>query len=289
MLPSDYILSRALLFPPQRAYTISEGVTELIAVTDGPDGGRVLVTNGHPMSSTELLSQRYMRAMAHVPLLAHRQSRTRARPLLRCRQHRARGDAAPHCQAGRCRRSVAPRARALVVFHGGERRRAARSTRDRVHQRWAPSPADAGAGLLRPHHAGAASDRSCGRRGALHDGVLRARAHAADAKGLHQPVAAGVWRSAVDDPVDGPLVRRRLPQRRAALRRVIEPAAHRDDRRAVNEIDPIAADRCTHARSGRPGRPAAARPRHASRHRRNVRRVCHRAHDSDTGRAPRHR
>jgi len=69
-LPSDYLLSRALLFPPGRAYTLSEGITELIAVTDGPDGGRVLVTNGHPMSSTELLSQRYMRAMAHVPLLA---------------------------------------------------------------------------------------------------------------------------------------------------------------------------------------------------------------------------
>jgi spermidine synthase len=69
-LPSDYLLSRALLFPPGRTYTISEGITELIAVTDGPDGGRVLVTNGHPMSSTELLSQRYMRAMAHVPLLA---------------------------------------------------------------------------------------------------------------------------------------------------------------------------------------------------------------------------
>lgn len=69
-LPSDFLLSRALLFPPERAYAISEGVTELVAVTDGPDGGRVLVTNGHPMSSTELLSQRYMRAMAHIPLLA---------------------------------------------------------------------------------------------------------------------------------------------------------------------------------------------------------------------------
>ena len=69
MLPSDFLLSRALLFSPRRAYTVSEGVTELVAVTDGPDGGRVLVTNGHPMSSTELLSQRYMRAMAHVPLL----------------------------------------------------------------------------------------------------------------------------------------------------------------------------------------------------------------------------
>jgi spermidine synthase len=70
LLPSDYLLSRALLFPLRRAYTVSEGITELIAVTDGPDGGRVLVTNGHPMSSTELLSQRYMRAMAHIPLLA---------------------------------------------------------------------------------------------------------------------------------------------------------------------------------------------------------------------------
>ena len=55
-------------------------------------------------------------------------------------------------------------------------------------------------------------------------------ADAADAEGLHQPVAAGVWRSAVDDPVDGPLVRRRLPERRAPVRRVIEPAA---DRRAT--------------------------------------------------------
>jgi spermidine synthase len=70
LLPSDYVLNKALLFPVQRAYTVSEGVTELIAVTDGTDGGRVLVTNGHPMSSTELMSQRYMRAMAHIPLLS---------------------------------------------------------------------------------------------------------------------------------------------------------------------------------------------------------------------------
>jgi spermidine synthase len=69
-LPSDYLLSRVLFFPLQRALTISEGVNELIAVTTGPAGGRVLVTNGHPMSSSELMSQRYMRAMAHVPLLA---------------------------------------------------------------------------------------------------------------------------------------------------------------------------------------------------------------------------
>ncbi len=70
LLPLDYVLNKVLLFPVQRAYTVSEGVTELIAVTDGTDGGRVLVTNGHPMSSTELMSQRYMRAMAHIPLLS---------------------------------------------------------------------------------------------------------------------------------------------------------------------------------------------------------------------------
>ena len=70
LLPSDALISRALLFPIERAYAVSEGLTEVIAVTDGPDGGRVLVTNGHPMSSTELFSQRYMRAMAHIPLLS---------------------------------------------------------------------------------------------------------------------------------------------------------------------------------------------------------------------------
>jgi spermidine synthase len=70
MLPSTYLLSRQLLFPLDKAYAVSEGLTEVIAVTDGPNGGRVLVTNGHPMSSTELFSQRYMRAMAHIPLLA---------------------------------------------------------------------------------------------------------------------------------------------------------------------------------------------------------------------------
>ncbi len=32
--------------------------------------GRTLLTNGHPMSSTTRLSQRYMRALAHIPLLA---------------------------------------------------------------------------------------------------------------------------------------------------------------------------------------------------------------------------
>jgi spermidine synthase len=74
-LPDTYLISKGLLFPVEKAYSLSEGLTDVIAVTDGPNGGRVLVTNGHPMSSTELFSQRYMRAMAHIPLLAHENPR----------------------------------------------------------------------------------------------------------------------------------------------------------------------------------------------------------------------
>ena len=69
-LPPDFLILRELLFARDRMYALSEGLTEVIAVTDGPNGGRVLVTNGHPMSSTELFSQRYMRGMAHIPLLS---------------------------------------------------------------------------------------------------------------------------------------------------------------------------------------------------------------------------
>ncbi len=47
----------------------SEGLLETILVLDLPDRGRVLFTNGHRMSSTEIAAQRYMRAMTHVPLL----------------------------------------------------------------------------------------------------------------------------------------------------------------------------------------------------------------------------
>ncbi len=71
-LPADYVLTRAL---PERAgheqlLTVSEGVNEVISVTDAPGKGRTLFTNGHPMSSTLPFSQRYMRALAHLPLLS---------------------------------------------------------------------------------------------------------------------------------------------------------------------------------------------------------------------------
>ena len=71
LLPSAYVITRAA--PPfrnERLVTLSEGLTEVIAVTDVAGQGRTLLTNGHPMSSTTRLSQRYMRALAHIPLLS---------------------------------------------------------------------------------------------------------------------------------------------------------------------------------------------------------------------------
>jgi spermidine synthase/MFS family permease len=70
-LPSAYIVTRAA--PPlegERLLNVAEGITEVVAVADVPGEGRTLLTNGHRMSSTAWLSQRYMRALAHIPLLA---------------------------------------------------------------------------------------------------------------------------------------------------------------------------------------------------------------------------
>jgi spermidine synthase len=70
-LPSDYVNTRALRpDDTERLLAISEGLNEIIAVTEMPGQGRRLLTNGHPMSATTMLSQRYMRALAHVPLLS---------------------------------------------------------------------------------------------------------------------------------------------------------------------------------------------------------------------------
>jgi spermidine synthase len=70
LLPADYVLRRALAMSPgDRVLAISEGATEVIAVVEAARG-RALLTNGHAMSSTAVLDQRYMRALAHVPLLS---------------------------------------------------------------------------------------------------------------------------------------------------------------------------------------------------------------------------
>ena len=71
-LPGDHVTMRALGRTPNNEHRllVSDGLTELIAVTEAPDKGRTLYTNGHAMSSTLPLSQRYMRALAHIPLLS---------------------------------------------------------------------------------------------------------------------------------------------------------------------------------------------------------------------------
>jgi predicted membrane-bound spermidine synthase len=71
-LPRQHVIR--VVLPPQgqggRVVALSEGLTEVIAILEVPSDGRLLVTNGHPMSATSLPVQRYMRAFAHVPLLA---------------------------------------------------------------------------------------------------------------------------------------------------------------------------------------------------------------------------
>ena len=72
LLPTGSVIARALPSPAPHEQLVSlrEGLTEVISVTEVAGTGRTLVTNGHPMSSTRRLSQRYMRALAHIPLLS---------------------------------------------------------------------------------------------------------------------------------------------------------------------------------------------------------------------------
>jgi len=71
VLPVDFVRARALPLPNpnERVLNQSEGVNEIVTITETEGKGRTLMTNGHAMSATWPLSQRYMRALAHVPLL----------------------------------------------------------------------------------------------------------------------------------------------------------------------------------------------------------------------------
>ncbi len=82
-LPDNYLLLRAIAAPqaPEKLTAVREGVTEIAAITDMPGRGRALLTNGHAMSSTAILDQRYMRALVHIPLLMEELS-TRKRVLV---------------------------------------------------------------------------------------------------------------------------------------------------------------------------------------------------------------
>ncbi len=71
-LPADFLVTRTLwpLRPSEQRLVVSEGITDVVSVTEMPGEGRVLFTNGHSMSSTSPAAQRYMRAFVHIPLLS---------------------------------------------------------------------------------------------------------------------------------------------------------------------------------------------------------------------------
>jgi spermidine synthase len=71
-LPADFVITRLLgpTRPGEQRLTVSEGLTEVLAVTEMPGERRVLNANGYAMSGTSRVSRRYMRAAAHVPLLS---------------------------------------------------------------------------------------------------------------------------------------------------------------------------------------------------------------------------
>jgi spermidine synthase len=71
-MPPDFVIGRAqMALPPgQQRLTLVEGVNEVVSVVDVGAGGRLLLTNDHSMSGTTPGAQRYMRALAHIPLLS---------------------------------------------------------------------------------------------------------------------------------------------------------------------------------------------------------------------------
>lgn len=74
MLPADTLVWSS--FPagrPQQegVLVVDEGLDETVVVTGDPEGPARLWTNGHPMSATTPRGQRYMRLLAHVPLLGN--------------------------------------------------------------------------------------------------------------------------------------------------------------------------------------------------------------------------
>jgi len=76
-LPRDALLQRQLhaAHDDERFLTAREGENEIVAVTEDAAGSRTLYTNGHRMSGTGAAAERYMRAMAHLPLLAEERPR----------------------------------------------------------------------------------------------------------------------------------------------------------------------------------------------------------------------
>ena len=56
LLPPNFVITRAQIPPAagQRQLALVEGINEVVSVVDAGDAGRLLMTNGHSMSSTSL-------------------------------------------------------------------------------------------------------------------------------------------------------------------------------------------------------------------------------------------
>ena len=158
LLPPDYLIARAApALENERLIARSEGLTEVVAVTEAPSQGRTLLTNGHPMSSTSRQSQRYMRALAHVPLLSI--DRPEAVLVIGFGVGNTAHAATLHPSIRRV--EVADLSEGILehagLFQRGQPGRAERPARGCVRERRTSSPADAAAGVVRPHHARAAA------------------------------------------------------------------------------------------------------------------------------------
>ena len=78
-VPSETILWKS--FPANRAQSegilaVREGVHGTVVVSGAPEGPARLWTDGHPMTSTTEHAQRYMRVLAHAPLLMQAEPKT---------------------------------------------------------------------------------------------------------------------------------------------------------------------------------------------------------------------
>ncbi len=274
LLPSNHVLARTLVVPSLsgRVLTLSEGITEVIAVTEAPRAGRTLFTNGHPMSSTDPLAQRYMRALAHIPLLSI--DRPERVLVIGFGVGNTAHAATLHPSIERVdlvdlSRHVLDHASYFSETNGSV------LTHPRVvgsRERRTPASADGSARGLRPDNTGTAADRARRRRRALFAGVLRPGAHAAEAERFPQPMAPRLPGPRGDGARNDPRVPGRVSRERTGIGRPVEPAAHRHQRR-THPTRPGKGRGRSFAGSRRTTRLAAPRSRHGPRDRRNLRRL----------------
>jgi spermidine synthase len=191
LLPSDFVLRGARRRAGDRVLTRSEGTTEVIAVVEAARG-RALLTNGHAMSSTALLDQRYMRALAHVPLLS--MAAPRRVLVIGFGVGNTAHAAVLHPSVERVEvAELSPHVLAQAPFFRDATGEVLRNPKVAVYINDGRQHLEmASSGVLRPGHARAAADRARRRGGAVLARVLPAGAVASHAGRVREPMAAGV-------------------------------------------------------------------------------------------------